>query len=362
MKLSRSPYIIEVDNATQTGSKIELYLWNTGSQPASPQYTLSKLIPASNNTKTFYNLSPYVREYYNFTTWQNLYNTYDADINTDYKVNYHVDVYNLIGGTYVLDTSANETDEFMDGFAYYSDGYTAVSSTVLLTEGTYFYNYDGSLFSTTPINMAGSFDVTMEIADAIRYTNTYTGATHTVTATTAGMKTFSRVYLPYLQDGNKVEWLIGGSGVRWTGYFVPQCEPKYSPVAVDFLNRYGSWARIFFQKVKKRNISVKTNEYKFNPSVLPFFPNNEGQIKEFNINATESIKLNTGWVNDLYGEYIQEMMLSEKIHLLDPEYNTSYLPVKVKTKSLEKQVGINNGMINYEMEFDFAYDLISTVV
>ena len=66
----------------------------------------------------------------------------------------------------------------MDGFAYYSDGYNAVSSTVLLTEGTYFYNYDGSLFSTTPINMAGSFDVTMEIADAIRYTNTYTGATH----------------------------------------------------------------------------------------------------------------------------------------------------------------------------------------
>ena len=50
MNLSRSPYIFEVDDATQTGSKIELYLWNTGSQPASPQYTLSKLIPASNNT------------------------------------------------------------------------------------------------------------------------------------------------------------------------------------------------------------------------------------------------------------------------------------------------------------------------
>ena len=49
-----------------------------------------------------------------------------------------------------------------------------------------------------------------------------------------------------------------------------------------------------------------------------FFPTNEGQIKEFNINATESIKLNTGWVNDLYGEYIQEMMLSEKIHFVRP--------------------------------------------
>ena len=36
------------------------------------------------------------------------------------------------------------------------------------------------------------------------------------------------------------------------------------------------------------------------------------------------------------------------------------MPVKAKTKSLQKQVGINDGMINYEMEFEFAYDLINT--
>ena len=92
MNLSRSPFIIEIDDVTQTGSKLELFLWNTGSQPASPQYTLDKLIPASNNTKTYYNISPYVREYYSFTTWQNIYNTYDIDISTNYKVNYWIKV------------------------------------------------------------------------------------------------------------------------------------------------------------------------------------------------------------------------------------------------------------------------------
>ena len=55
--LSRSPYIIEIDETGQTGSKIELFLWTTGSQPASPQYTLSKKIPSSNNIKTYYNIS-----------------------------------------------------------------------------------------------------------------------------------------------------------------------------------------------------------------------------------------------------------------------------------------------------------------
>ena len=74
INLSRSPYIIEIAETGQTGSKIELFLWTTGSQPASPQYTLSKKIPASNNIKTYYNISPYTQEYYNFTTFQNIYN------------------------------------------------------------------------------------------------------------------------------------------------------------------------------------------------------------------------------------------------------------------------------------------------
>ena len=362
MNLSRSPYIIEVDDVTQTGSKIELFLWNTGSQPASPQYTLDKLIPASNNTKTYYNISPYVREYYNFTTWQNIYNTYDIDISTDYKVNYWINVYNQIGGVYVLNVLESGGNSFIDGYNYYTDGYNAVSSTVLLSEGTYFYNYDAGAFGTSVINMAGTFDIDLTIGDAIRYTNLSTGAATVITATTAGLKTFSRVYFPYIDAGNKVEYLGGGTAVRWTGNFIAQCEPKYSPVAVDFLNRFGSWSRIFFQKANRRTINIKTNEYKFNPSTLPFNPTDEGQIKDFNINATESITLNTGWVNDLYGEYIQEMMLSEKITMFDPDYLNQYVPVRTKSKSLKKQTGLNDGTINYTLDFDFAYDLINTVV
>ena len=362
MNLSRSPYIVEVDDATQTGSKVELYIWTTGSQPADPQYTLSKLIPASNNTKTFYNISPYIREYYTFTTWQNIYNTYDTDINTNYVVNYHIDVYNKIGGVYVVNALESQTGQFMDGFNYYMDGYNGTASEVLLIEGTYFYNHDGAIFTSLPNNMAGSFDVDLEIGDIIRYTNLDSGTVNDITATAAGMKTFSRVYLPNIADGNKVEFLVGGVTVVWTGYFKPQCEPKYSPVAVDFVNRYGSWSRIWFQKVKKRSVEIKTNEYKFNPAVLPFTPSDNGQIKEFNTNGKETIKLNTGWVNDNYADYIQEMLLSENVTLLDYEVDTNYNPVKVKTKSLQKQTGLNDGMINYEMDFEFAYDLIGTVV
>jgi len=370
MNVARSPYNVPVDLtgvSGVTGSKVELFLWTTGSQPPDPQYTLSKLIPSSNNLKMHYNISPYVREYFTFTNWQNVYNSYDLDISASTKVNVLFKTYKkLTNGTYsILDTSS-ELD-FMDGFNYYMEGFNTISSTVFLSEGTYFYNHDSSQLTTAVVNMAGSFDVELAVNDVIRYTNLSTGSVQNITATSAGIKTFSRVYLPNLSQGNKVEFLGGGSAVRWTGTFKPQCEPKYSPVAVDFINRYGSWARIFFQKAKTRNIEVKADTYKVNPSVLPYVSTNEGQIREFNKNGKETIKLNTGFVNDLYGEYIQELLLSEKVMLYDPEQKdglatAAYTPVIPKEKTLLKQKGINDGTINYTLSFDFAYDVISNVV
>ena len=98
MNLSRSPHIITIDVPSQTSTRIELYLWNTGSQPPSPQYTLSKKIPSSNNISTYYNISPYTQEYYNFTTFQNIYNTYDTAISTNFVVQYVVEKFKTIGG------------------------------------------------------------------------------------------------------------------------------------------------------------------------------------------------------------------------------------------------------------------------
>ena len=54
MNLARSPYIVEIAETGQEGSKVELFLWNAGGQPSTPQYTLSKLIPASNKIETYY--------------------------------------------------------------------------------------------------------------------------------------------------------------------------------------------------------------------------------------------------------------------------------------------------------------------
>lgn len=361
MNLARSPYIIEISESGQTGSKIELFLWNTGSQPSDPQYTLSKKIPASNNVKTFYNVSPYVREYFTFTTFQNIYNTYDTAISTNFVVQYAIKKYKDVSGTFTL--LSTETGEFMDGFGYYMQGANPSGNvTVGLDEGTYFYNYDSSIAASQANAMTGTIDVNFtDVNEFIRYTNLRTGAVTNIAFSTLGVRTFPRVHDSNLADGNKTE-LIRGASARWTATFEKQCEPKYQPVIVDFINKYGSWARIFFQKAKKRNIAVKTDNYKANPATIPYSQTAQGQVREFNTTGQETIKLNTGFVNDGYANYLQELLLSEKVTLLDYENDTQYTPVIVKTKSLEKQTGLNDGTMNYTIDFDFAFDIINNVI
>ena len=74
------------------------------------------------------------------------------------------------------------------------------------------------------------------------------------------MKVFGRVYTGNLAHGNKVEMINASSNVVWTGTFKPVCEPKYSPIVVDFVNKYGSWSRMFFFKVNQKTTAMSIKQ------------------------------------------------------------------------------------------------------
>jgi len=360
-KCARSPYIIEIDETNQTETKVKLYLSNTGSFTSDPQYTLSKKIPSSNITATYYNISPYVREYFTFTTFQNIYNTYDTAINTNFIVNYKIEKFKTIGGT--ESSAGTETGQFMDAYIDYMQGANVINFTkVGLDSGTYFYNYDANVSASLPHAMTGTIDADIENSSYfIRYTNLRTNVDTDIAYSASGIRTFPRVHHTNLADGNRLR-LMSNTTVQYQAFFKPVCEPKYSPVVIDFINKFGSWSRIFFQKAKTRNIEVKADSYKANPASIPYSPTAQGQVREFNTTGKETIRLNTGFVNDGYAEYIQQLLLSEKVTLLDYESNVLYQPVRVKSKSLKKQTGLNDGTMNYTLDFEFAFDIINNVI
>jgi len=342
---ARSPYIISVNEASQIGSKIEIFLWNgTGSAPGSAQYTLSKLIPSSTNTLTTYDISPYIREYLSFTTRQDP--TSVTTLSTSQWCNVSVKRYKLIGTTYTLVNTV--TYVAFDGYTYYESGSNYDLGNYLLDQKTYYYNAS---------TYAGQLNLYMQsLGDTyITYTKPDGSASQTVSTASTGWKCVSRVYSSYTATGNKLEVFNDLDELLATYTFLPICEPKYTPVVIDFINKYGAWQREFFFKASKSKLDIESTDYNVMQSSIVSFDTLQGQKKSFNTNAKESISVNSGFVTEDFSDNIKQLIMSERILVNNK-------PATCKTKSLEVQKSINNHMINYSLEFEFAYNIINSVI
>jgi hypothetical protein len=145
-----------------------------------------------------------------------------------------------------------------------------------------------------------------------------------------------------------------GTTLTITSFTYPIDECKYTPVECSFVNRFGGWQTITFFKAQTNSISVKGTDYKLTQQSISYNPL-IGQTKTMNINGTQTIKLNTGWVDENYSELITDLLLSETI-LLDQK------PVNVKTQSSELKTDLRNKNINYEVEFEYSYNLINNAL
>lgn len=353
---ARSPYIVEISEALQTGSKINLFIWNgTGSAPTSPTYVLSKLIPASNNVNTYYNISPYIREFISWNTRQQPYNTFSAS-QTSQWCNVKIQKFKLSSGVY-SQVGADITLKAYDGFGYYEEGYNpTLIYDILHDQGTFNYAYDSAIDPNTNADYRGGFVMVQTgTSYKAKYTNLNTGATFTQTLTNNQLTDVMRVYTSYYSAGNKLEILNGSNNVLWTGYFVPKQNCKYEAVLCDFVNRYGCWQRTWFYAASNDTFSIENTEYNLMQSTFPNYNTLEGQRKVFNTTAKKSIKVNTDWVDESYKDLLKQLMASERILI-------NSLPVKLNTKSTELFKSINTKTINYQLEFEFAFNAINNVI
>jgi hypothetical protein len=334
---ARSPYIIEINETAQTSSKVELFIWNgTGSAPSTPTYTLSKNVPSTTNLKTSYDISPFIREYINFDEQQ----VYSTDVTlTDTSQWCNVRVKRYKNTSTLLDT----TDYIAyDGYGYYGEGANYDNGILSLPVGTYYYYASGN--ALTSLNMIRMY---LQAGDEVELDGT---GVFNYTIPTTG------VYdIPSMKEYHNDNWYlrITTTTLLYEYKFIPIDECKYDVIPVEFVNKQGAWQKIWFFKASTNSIETSGAEYNLLNASLDYDVL-LGSRKVFNVNGMESIKVNSGWVNDDYSETMQQLLLSERI-LVDSK------PAKLKTKGIEKQKQINTKMINYQVEFEYAYDIINNV-
>jgi hypothetical protein len=358
MIFARSPFIITIDETPQESTRLELFLWNgTGAAPAAPTYSLSKKVPSVNNNATYYNIAPFIREFFDFTQSSPVASGVTANTNDYAYCNVIYKTYYTLDGTETLIDTV--TDKAFDGFGYFEDEYNYQGQNVLLTqlstyggENIYYYDCDGATGIVTIYTEA-----TIVNNWIARYTNLSTGAIQNVNLTDNIVVDVARVYTGWGSVGNKLEIIktIGpAESIQATFYFVPQCECRYTPVQVDFVNRWGAWQMEAFYKASTESVEMTNNQFKSNPVPFPDYSTTQPQYKTFNTNGKRTFKVNTGWVNENYKQVIEEMLLSEMIRV-------NGFPANLKTKSIEKFKSINTKTINYTMEFEMAYDIINSI-
>ncbi len=257
-----------------------------------------------------------------------------------------------------------------EGYNHFKDGANYTVEPIAMISGSYLQYHQGSTI-TIPVNVERVVSVQWRSGTSTRETDSFTDNGNQNQkigyAQFSGSTVLDNILVTY---DDSFESIIT---------IVPIEECKFPVHKITFVNRWGAMQDLFF--FKKSTESLDTRSENFNASIFEarnvvLSPPSSGTEcreeityntysttahakKTFNSNATESISLNTGFVNELMNPYFEELMVSEYIWLTDST-NTIY-PVNLKDSSFTYKTGLNDRLINYTMNFEKSFSLVNNI-
>ena len=142
-----------------------------------------------------------------------------------------------------------------------------------------------------------------------------------------------------------------------------QCD-KYPDRKVTFVNKLGALQDVYFFAKEVESITSTSEQYKANVIDLsaPSYDVNKHQYRQYNKQGRESIQLNTGYVSEDYNEIITQMMMSEQVWLTKTtDEQSNVLPVIPKTSNVSFRTSLNDKLVAYTIDFDYAFDKIQNI-
>ena len=135
-------------------------------------------------------------------------------------------------------------------------------------------------------------------------------------------------------------------------------ECKFNPYKITFINKFGAYQDIWM--FKKNSISISATEEKFKRNIIT-----NGSYNTYNHqntiltkNAKQSLTLNSGYYPESNNELFKQLILSERVWI---EYDDKTLPVIITSNSLGFKTSLNDKLIDYTIQVEFAYQTINNV-
>jgi len=352
----RSPYKIAINETDQLFAKVELFVWGGDeTEPTTASYILEKQIPDITQPTCYFNISPYIKENVEAIKPSAVTPTVE-----EYLMWRKVKVVRFYKEALLDDWTEIDDEELiaLNGDTNYMGGWNQSSSEnlIYLTNKTVKIKRSDNF---QYFNIVIDYDNTLTLDLIARYRNL--GGVIQDESTLLTPADDSGVYMfkvPYrtsdsgLINGNTVE-LIYDSTLHPRIYFINEDECLYTPIKCSFINSSGGWQFITFFKVRTDEYETTNKEYNLLADADDYNVY-RGQKKAFNFQQKQKVKVNTGWVEENYIELITELMNSETI-LLDET------PVMIVSKTMTKKTATTDKMINYQIDFEYAFNLINDV-
>ena len=385
---ARSPFYISVTAENLTSCKLELFIY-TGTQgvgatnndrPTTATYTLRSF---AIDEVCVFEISELVRDYFT--------NSFDGDYATDIQwVDYRTT--NTIQNSEGSATSFTQLKGFY-GYGFFEDGaqnITLNSDTSATTSQT--INNQGLLQSNTTIvklddapatiavDTSTTTQVTYELNGQQVYTKAVSSSTNSnaqIEYVTSGINGSDEFEDRVIQDGGVFEgsdclsefskeyilfdfdtiYVDTTSGVtKLTVKSESEC--KFTPYKVTFINKFGALQDIWFFKRTNEALTTKTEKFKRNIISNATYNISNHQDKTLTKNGKEKLTLNTGYYPEAYNDVFKEMQLSEDCWI---EINSQTLPIQLTSSSLAYKTQLNDKIINYTIEVEFAFDTINNI-
>jgi hypothetical protein len=135
-------------------------------------------------------------------------------------------------------------------------------------------------------------------------------------------------------------------------------ECKHTPYKITFVNKFGALQDLWFFKRTDTKLNTSDNKYKSNILSGGTYSSSSHQNRILNKQGQETLTLNTGFYAEEYNEVFRQLMLSEKVWI---EMDSVTLPINISSSSMAFKTVLNDKLISYTIDADFAYDKINSV-
>ena len=137
------------------------------------------------------------------------------------------------------------------------------------------------------------------------------------------------------------------------------CDNKHTPIKLVFINRYGAYQEMWFDKKSVESMTASEERYKASTiNGLGIYNVSNHTSKILSKNGSESVTINTGFVDEQMYYPLKELILSESVWTVK---DGQVLPVNLDTSSLTHKTKLNDKLIQYTLDFTYSFDIINNI-